>query len=411
MSFYKMKRLTLGLTALAIIASSLGGCVGAQQRWETAQSIDSIDAYRKILKSDPGTDYSRKAAKRIADIAAEQDWTAAEEAGTVAAYEGVVLNQPDSEYARRARARIAEIQEEKDWQQTMEKDEVSVYEAFLDNYPDSVHADAARSNVNRLRASTQWKRAQEIDTIGVYEAFLNAYPNSEFADQARDRIQALEASAAWQWTRNRDTPMAYQLFLEKYPDSEFRPEAIERIRSLEAEAEAERERQIEAARKRAFEANERAAAKIRKLIVDVESDCVLIYEFTKVMKRMRELNPIQFLELGKKINPTWKCNDPNCLLGLIDRLSRALSLVDKLIAASDGPPGYFRLSLDSPTGPLCREVLNELRRGNLEDDVMAAINKYRDQSDKNSRCFMQIMEKLYDSNGSFENLNACIHLH
>lgn len=412
MSLCDMRRLTLGLTALAVIAVTLGGCVSAQERWETARSIDSTEAYRKVLKTDTGTEYSRKAADRISEIAAERDWTIVEETGTIAGYEEVIQN-PTSEYAPRSLARIAEIQERNSWQQAKEKNEESSYETFLDSYPDSTHASEARANMSRLRALPQWERAQKIDTIGAYEEFLNAHPNSEFVDQARNRIKALKALADWEWTRDKDTLKAYQLFLEKHPDSEFCPEAGERISALRDEASAARAEQREAARRqRKREEDEREEAVLRKLRAIVESDCESIDEFTARVKGIKELYVEQLVELGIELEPEWRRpRYPAPVEDLIERLLMAFSYFDKLIAATDGPRVYsLSWTLDASPGPLCRAVAEELTRGNLDEDVVAAINDYRDKINKNIACFKQVMEELNDEYGSFGNLNECSHL-
>jgi len=400
---------TLALTALAVIAVILVSCVSAQQRWETARSIDSTEAYRKVQKTYPGTEYSRKAAEQISKIRAERDWTAAEETETIAGYEEFIQNHPTSEYASRARERIAEIHERIDWQHAKEKDEESFYEAFLDRYADSAHADEARANVSRLRALPHWERAQKIDTIGAYEEFLNAYPNSDFTDQARNRIKTLKASDDWKWTRDRDTIKAYQLFVEKHPDSEFSTEARKRISALIDE----RAKQLEdARRKRERDEDKRKRAVLRKLRAVVESDCKFIDEFTAKVKGIKELYADQLVELGIKLEPAWeRYRYPEPLQDLLERIDKAFSYFDKLIEATDGPRVYsLRWSLDAPPGPLCRIVANELQRGNHDEYVVAAFNEYRDKIKKNIKCFEQVMDELNDKYGSFGYLNECRHL-
>ena len=150
-------------------------------------------------------------------------WRGAESLDTIEAYEKLLKQYPEGLYAAQARARLAELY----WEQAKGVDTIKSYEGFLRRYAKSMFAGAAWERLEEL----SYQRAKTEDTASDYRKFLETYPESEFTAQVRKRISELEADAAiFARAKSRDTVDAYREFIEEYPENRFVDQARRALR-------------------------------------------------------------------------------------------------------------------------------------------------------------------------------------
>jgi hypothetical protein len=190
--------------------------------------------------------------------------------------------------------------------------------------------------------------------------------------QARNRIEELKTLEDWNRACERNTIKEYLHVVEEHPDSEFCSEALEKIKLLRAEVEAERERRLEAARRQ----REMERTQWEELLIrfrdNVESDCEAIDKFMEAVKTIKKQHG-PFAEFRSEAELALeRGNYSKYFRNRPGRLNKTIAYLDKIIATTEGQPVHsLRGYRDAPPGPLCRAVANELRRGNIDEDVLA----------------------------------------
>ena len=211
-----------GCWLLLLVVLLTAGCATTspeQYHWRGAESLDTIEAYEKLLKQYPEGLYAAQARARLAELY----WEQAKGVDTIKSYEGFLRRYAKSMFAGAARERLEELS----YQRAKTEDTIATYERFLRRYPESMFAGAAWERLEEL----SYQRAKTEDTASDYRKFLETYPESEFTAQVRKRISELEADAAiFARAKSRDTVDAYREFIEEYPENRFVDQARRALR-------------------------------------------------------------------------------------------------------------------------------------------------------------------------------------
>ncbi len=170
-------RIFLGTLTLVLVV----GCATMQDRWEAAESADTIAAYEDFLKKYPEGDLADKARARRTELYKQRAKKQA-------------LPLPETYQGDAFLSDAVSTLEKLYYEQAVQSDTVPGYEDFLQRYPSGGLAEDARRRMGKLFAD----EARARDTIPAYERYLNRYPAGPFAEEARARSEELRvASLAW----------------------------------------------------------------------------------------------------------------------------------------------------------------------------------------------------------------------
>lgn len=144
----------------------------------------------------------------IAMACADSTWEAARESDTVAAYHRFLRDNPGSPHAKDAEERLAYLRVRT--HRTLES-----FEEFRSAYPDSVLLPELREHLEDLI----FERARSENTAEAYRAFLADYPEGRLSPRAKGNLEYVE--------RVRGSAHVPQLraFVEQHPASDFVEEA------------------------------------------------------------------------------------------------------------------------------------------------------------------------------------------
>lgn len=121
-------------------------------------------------------------------FAQKKKWQAAQEIHTVEAYRDFIDKHPKSEFKEEAQNQIAILQKaamEEAWENTRKDNSVEAYKDFLKKYPKSDYQQQANSIVEEM----EWARVSKSDSRNGYERFLKNYPKSTYASNAQEKLK------------------------------------------------------------------------------------------------------------------------------------------------------------------------------------------------------------------------------
>lgn len=390
-------------------------CVSAQQRWDVAQSLDTVEGYEEFLRTRPNADLAQAAENRLAPLRAQRAFSAAQQDGGIAAFERFLAEHPGSKEAPLAQARIEQLDERRDWQDAVTRNDAASFESFLREHPESRDAGTARANLLRIHDLPAWQRAQTVDTVGAYQEFLSGDPQSSFAADAQARIAALTAAADWEWTRTKDTLPAYRLFLSKHPGSAFSGAARERVAGLVEQARIDEETAQRDAEDRRRKAEVRASDERDRVRDIVDSECDQIQAFTgtvgrakKELMRKLDLDDAELEDFLHGAGSAWSTTNP--ALDVAGRVARAFGYFDKLLEGANDAFGGSIRERNAPPERLCLAVASELMRRDLNDEIVTAIDAYRKRAQADVKCFGDVIDSLAEHRSGNTRLHSCTHL-
>ena len=112
------------------------------------------------------------------------DWESAEKLNTIEAYNEFLSKHPQSKFVETARQKIDGLT----WDRTVKDGTIEAYQEFLSEYPQSKFVETARQKMEELI----WNKASKENTIEAYQRFLNEHPQNKFADSAKEKIEQIK---------------------------------------------------------------------------------------------------------------------------------------------------------------------------------------------------------------------------
>ncbi len=139
---------------------------------------------------------------------APSSWDGTRRRDTVAAYYRFLRDNPGSRYERRARERIAYLR-------VMSHQSLRAFENFVEEFPDSKFLDELHDAIEPLH----YEYARKTNTSRAYRKFLEKYPNGALASKAEGNLIYVEV------VNKNPTLARLQAFVEQYPESDYVEEA------------------------------------------------------------------------------------------------------------------------------------------------------------------------------------------
>ena len=161
-----------------------------QSRFETAKSVDTIEAYEAFLKQYPEGVLANEARIRLNNLYEERDWNDTNLRNTITAYEEFLKKYPRGKFVDEARSKLEPLY----FQKAVEKNTITAYEEFLKKYPQSNNLNEVLSKLETLREKekqhikSEWLRTTQADTIDAYLQFLVDFVGKEFTQDALQKI-------------------------------------------------------------------------------------------------------------------------------------------------------------------------------------------------------------------------------
>ncbi len=232
--------------------------------WQGAGALDTVEAYRDYLRRYPSGTHAEAAEAAIAEIIAEPNRDAR------LAEEGLKLTRDQSRDIQRnlslldfntrgidgifgpgTRGAITNWQQQNGFPQTsyLTPEQISRLDAQAARRAAELEAEAERQRqeATRLDRSFWEETGSRGDEPGL-RAYLERYPDGVFAEAAADRLALIEDEkrraaeaedrAAWDTAREADKLEGYRDYLRAFPKGTFKSEAESRIAELTRENEA-----------------------------------------------------------------------------------------------------------------------------------------------------------------------------
>ena len=232
-----------------------------QALWEGAVALDTAEAYRNYITRYPTGQYTTEAEEALAAILAEPNRQArlAEEALELTRDErrDIQRNLSLLDYNTRGidgifgpgtRGAIQNWQQVNGYSQTsyLTVEQINQLDAQAARRAAELEAEAERQAAERARLDRAfWEETGGRGDEPGYRAYLERYPDGLFAETATEALAAIEADkrraaeaedrAAWDAARAADTQSAYADYLTAFPGGVFQAEAQARLAELQRE--------------------------------------------------------------------------------------------------------------------------------------------------------------------------------
>jgi peptidoglycan hydrolase-like protein with peptidoglycan-binding domain len=226
--------------------------------WDGARALDTVDAYRNYLRRYPAGRHAGQAEALIAEIISEPNRAArlAEDALSLSRDQrrevqrslsllGYNTRGIDGIFGPGSRGAVTNWQQQNGYSQTsyLTAEQISRLGAQASRRAAELEAEAERKRLEEARLDrTYWDETGAKGDEPGYRAYLGRYPDGIFAEVAADRLALIEEDkrraaeaedrAAWDTARVADTLLGYQDYLRSYPSGVFKAEADARIAAL-----------------------------------------------------------------------------------------------------------------------------------------------------------------------------------
>lgn len=164
----------LAVVALAIAALMTTAC--APSSWDAARRRDSVAAYYRFLRDNPGSRYEARARERIAYLRVMSHQS-------IEAFETYAAQFPDSEYLDDLGVALEPLYFEHARNQNTSR----AYHKFLEAYPDGALAQRAKGNLVYVDVVSR------NPTMATLQAFVNQYPDSDYVSEATHTLELFRA--------------------------------------------------------------------------------------------------------------------------------------------------------------------------------------------------------------------------
>jgi hypothetical protein len=159
------------------------------------------------MVSYPNSKYVFDAKNRIESLKDENAWKDAESLGTLEAYKKYVSDFPYGDNRGKALDIIKELEViQPEWNRALRNNSPESYRNFLRSFPYSSYANQAREKLNQLE-SAEWNKAKRRDRISAYEEYLSIFPDGNHSEEAEKRVIDIEVDAIFKGDHGTLPPM------------------------------------------------------------------------------------------------------------------------------------------------------------------------------------------------------------
>ncbi len=191
------------------------GCGSSSKEWKLAQSVNTVEAYREFLNSNPSENLAAEARSKIDTLS----FLNAKNQHTISAYDKYLREFPQGSFVNEASQRQEKLFY---YQRAEAENSLSAYDDFLLKFPNGTFAAEAKKRREHLYFNQQ---VSKENTIPAYVGYLEQYPNGMYIDSAQARIERL----TYESTKSTDSVSVYLDYLKRYPDGAYKADALARI--------------------------------------------------------------------------------------------------------------------------------------------------------------------------------------